>query len=260
MEDAAPFRKKIIGGNWKCNGTLQSVKDLITEVLNKAQFDQSQLEVVVAPVSIHIASVKALLNENIKVACQNVSQTGKGAYTGEISCDQLKDFDINWVIIGHSERRTLYGESDAVVAAKTAQAQELGLNTMICIGELLEDREAGTTNQVLATQLNGFKDSVKDWSKVVIAYEPVWAIGTGKTASPEIAQETHAFIRQWFTENVSEEVSQAIRIQYGGSVNAKNANELIAQPDIDGFLVGGASLKPDFLEIIKAASQQTAQS
>lgn len=120
MDAVATPRKYIIGGNWKCNGTLQSVKDLITEVLNKAQFDQSRVEVIVAPVSIHIASVKALLNENVKVACQNVSQTGKGAYTGEISCDQLKDFDINWVIIGHSERRTLYGETDAIVAAKTA--------------------------------------------------------------------------------------------------------------------------------------------
>ena len=122
MEASAPERKYIIGGNWKCNGTLQSVKDLITEVLNKSQFDDSRVEVIVAPVSIHIASVKALLNDNVKVACQNVSQTGKGAYTGEISCEQLKDFDINWVIIGHSERRSLYSETDAVVAAKTAQA------------------------------------------------------------------------------------------------------------------------------------------
>ena len=260
MEASAPERKYIIGGNWKCNGTLQSVKDLITEVLNKAQFDDSRVEVVVAPVSIHIASVKALLNDNVKVACQNVSQTGKGAYTGEISCEQLKDFDINWVIIGHSERRSLYSETDAVVAAKTAQAQELGLQSIVCIGEKLEERENGTTNQVLATQLSAFKDSVKDWSKVVIAYEPVWAIGTGKSATPEMAQETHAFIRQWLVENVSEEVSQGVRIQYGGSVNGKNADVLIAQPDIDGFLVGGASLKPDFLDIIRAANTTTGQS
>ena len=122
MDGPAPSRKFIIGGNWKCNGTLQSVKDLIKDVLNKAQFDQTKVEVVVAPISIHIASVKALLNENIKVACQNVSQTGKGAFTGEISCDQLKDFDVQWVIIGHSERRTLYGETDSVVATKTTQA------------------------------------------------------------------------------------------------------------------------------------------
>lgn len=259
MDGAAPARKYIIGGNWKCNGTLQSVKDLIKDVLNKAQFDQSKLEVVVAPISIHIASVKALLNENIKVACQNVSQTGKGAFTGEISCDQLKDFDVNWVIIGHSERRTLYGETDAVVATKTTQAQEMGLNAIICIGEKLEERESGTTNDVLKTQLAAFKDSVKDWSRVVIAYEPVWAIGTGKTASPEIAQEAHAFIRSWLSQNCSEEIAGTVRIQYGGSVNAKNAADLISQPDIDGFLVGGASLKPDFNEIIKAVNEHQVQ-
>ena len=256
----ATQRKYIIGGNWKCNGTLQSVKDLIENVLNKAEFDQSRVEVIVAPVTIHIASVKALLNQNIQVACQNASQTGKGAYTGEISCEQLKDFDVNWTLIGHSERRSLYGETDAIVAAKAAQAQELGLKTIICIGEKLEERENGTTNEVLKTQLNGFKDSIKDWSTVVIAYEPVWAIGTGKTASPEIAQETHTFIRSWFKENCGEEVAAQIRIQYGGSVNAKNAADLIAKPDIDGFLVGGASLKPDFNDIIKAANATTGQS
>jgi triosephosphate isomerase len=232
---------------------------LIKDVLNKAEFDQGRLEVVVAPVSIHIASVKALLNENIKVACQNVSQTGKGAFTGEISCDQLKDFDVQWTIIGHSERRSLYGETDAIVATKTAQAQETGLYSMICIGEQLEERENGTTNDVLKTQLSAFKDSVKDWSRVVIAYEPVWAIGTGKTASPEIAQETHAFIRSWVAQNCGEEIAANVRIQYGGSVNAKNAADLISQPDIDGFLVGGASLKPDFNEVIKAVNNVQGQ-
>lgn len=210
--EAASGRKYIIGGNWKCNGTIQSVNDLINNVLNKATFDQSQVEVVVAPVSFHISTVKAQVNDNIKVCSQNIGQFGKGAFTGEVSGDQLKDFGIEWTLIGHSERRNLYGETDAIVAAKTAQAQEIGLNTIICIGEKLEDREGGTTNQVLATQLNGFKDSVKDWSKIVIAYEPVWAIGTGKTATPEMAQETHAFIRQWLTENVSQEVSDATRI------------------------------------------------
>ena len=168
---------------------------MIQNVLNKIEYDESKIAVVVAPVSIHIAGVKALLNKNINVGCQNMSQTGKGAFTGEISCVQLKDFDIEWVIIGHSERRTLYNETDEIVAAKAAQAQASGLNAMICIGELLEQRENGTTNEVLKGQLNGFKDAIKDWSKVVIAYEPVWAIGTGKTATPEIAQETHAYIR-----------------------------------------------------------------
>ena len=146
-----------------------------------------------------------------------------------------------------------------MVAAKAAMAQEAGLNSIICIGEKLEQRENGTTNDVLKTQLDGFKNSIKDWSKVVIAYEPVWAIGTGKTASPEIAQETHTFIRSWMKDNVSADVASSTRIQYGGSVSAKNAADLIIQPDIDGFLVGGASLKPDFLDIVKAANVQHPQ-
>jgi len=185
MEPAPAQRKMIIGGNWKCNGTLQSIKDLVSDVLNKGTFDQSKLEVVVCPISIHIASVKALVNENIKVGCQNMSSTGKGAFTGEISGDQLKDFDVNWVVIGHSERRTLFKEDDATVAAKVAQAQEIGLSSLVCVGEQLEQRENGTTNDVLKAQLDAIKDSVKDWSSVVIAYEPVWAIGTGKVATPE---------------------------------------------------------------------------
>ena len=152
MEGAdAADRKMIIGGNWKCNGTVQSTKDLVNEVLNKATFSDDKLEVVVAPISIHIASVKALLTQQIKVACQNMSSTNKGAYTGEISAEQLKDFDINWVIIGHSERRTLYDETDAVVSAKVQQAQDSGLNSIVCVGETLEQREAGETNNVLKT-------------------------------------------------------------------------------------------------------------
>ena len=259
MDAKAAPRKYIIGGNWKCNGTLQSTKDLITGVLNKAEFNEGRVEVVVAPVSVHIASVKALLNKKINVACQNVGQNGKGAFTGEVSCDMLKDFEVNWVIIGHSERRHIYGESDAIVSAKVAQAQENGMYAMVCIGEQAEERENGTTNDVLKRQLSGFKDAVKDWSKVVIAYEPVWAIGTGKTATPEIAQETHAYIRSWLAQNCGEDVAASVRIQYGGSVNGKNASDLISQPDIDGFLVGGASLKPDFNEIIKAANNVQGQ-
>jgi len=131
-----------IGGNWKCNGTVQSVKDLVNDVLNKATFSDDKLEIVVAPIAIHIASVKALLNTQIKVACQNMSASGKGAFTGEISGEQLRDFDVNWVLIGHSERRTLYAETDAIVSTKVTQAQEIGLNSIVCIGETLEQREA----------------------------------------------------------------------------------------------------------------------
>ena len=248
----AAQRKMIVGGNWKSNGSVQSIKDLVNDTLNKAEYDHDKIDVIVAPISIHIASVKALLRDNIKVACQNMSATGNGAFTGEISGEQLKDFDVQWVIIGHSERRNIYGETDEQVATKVSRAQDLGLNSIICIGEHLEQREAGETNTVLKKQLDAVKSSIKDWSKVVIAYEPVWAIGTGKTATPEIAEETHIYIRSWLTENVSDEIAQSTRIQYGGSVNAKTAPELIKQPNIDGFLVGGASLKPEFNDIIGA--------
>jgi|TARA_B110000305_G_C19369638_1_gene603778 triosephosphate isomerase len=203
----APQRKMIIGGNWKCNGTLQSIKELVSNVLNKADFDSSKVEVVVAPISIHIASVKALLNENIQVCSQNMSATPNGAFTGEISGEQLKDFDVQWVLVGHSERRVKYGETNETVATKVARAQEIGLNTIVCMGESLEQREAGETNTHLQSQLEAFKPSVTDWNKIVLAYEPIWAIGTGKTATPEIAEAAHAYIRQWMTQNVSEEVA-----------------------------------------------------
>lgn len=219
-------------------------------MLNQAEYDSEKLEVVVAPISIHVSTVKALLNDKIKVCAQNVSATGNGAFTGEVSAEQAVDFGLEWVLIGHSERRNVYGETDKDVAAKVAKAQTNGLNAIVCIGEHLEQRESGETNNVLKSQLDAIKDSVQDWSKIVIAYEPVWAIGTGKTATPEIADDTHAYVRSWLSENVSDDVSQSMRIQYGGSVNAKTAPELIKQANIDGFLVGGASLKPEFKDII----------
>lgn len=248
------MRKMIIAGNWKSNGTIQSTKDLVNGVLNKAEFDTEKVEVIVTPIYIHIASVKALLNDKIKVGSQNISQTGNGAFTGEISAEQLKDFDIQWVLIGHSERRTIFKETDDIVAAKVLKAQSLGLKAMICIGETDEEREAGKTFDVLKTQMEAFVKNVTDWSNVTLAYEPVWAIGTGKTATPEIAQECCHFMRNYIKENVSEEVANALRIQYGGSVNGKTAADLIAQPDLDGFLVGGASLKAEFNDIIAAAN------
>ena len=205
-------RKLIIGGNWKCNGTLESIKTLTNDVLNKAEFDSNKVEVVVAPISIHVGTVKALLNPSVRVASQNMSATGTGAYTGEVSGEQLKDFDIEWVIIGHSERRNVYGETDSDVAAKVAKAQALGLYAMVCIGESLETREAGTTNEFLKGQLDAIKSSITDWSRIVIAYEPVWAIGTGKTATPEIADSTCGYVRSWVNDKISAEVAQAVRI------------------------------------------------
>jgi len=208
----AAQRKLIIGGNWKCNGTIESTNKLIGEVLNKADFDQTKVEVVVAPISLHVGTVKALVNPAVKVALQNMSASDKGAFTGEISGEQATDFGLEWVIIGHSERRTLFGETDAMVAAKASKAQSHGLNAMVCCGESLEVREAGTTNEFLKGQLDALKDSICDWSKIVLAYEPIWAIGTGKTATPEIAESTCAYIRSWVAENISAEVAQAVRI------------------------------------------------
>jgi len=208
----AAQRKLIIGGNWKCNGTIESTNKLIGEVLNKAEFDQTKVEVVVAPISLHVGTVKALVNPAVKVALQNMSASDKGAFTGEISGEQATDFGLEWVIIGHSERRTLFGETDAMVAAKVSKAQSHGLNAMVCCGESLEVREAGTTNDFLKGQLDALKDSICDWSKIVLAYEPIWAIGTGKTATPDIAESTCAYIRSWVAENISAEVAQAVRI------------------------------------------------
>lgn len=252
-------RKYIVGGNWKSNGSVDFVRTQCTEVLNTMSFDQSKLDVVVAPVFIHIASAKAMLNESVSVAAQNVSAHKNGAFTGEVSADQVKDFGVSWAIIGHSERRSLFGETNEIVATKVTRAQEAGLNTILCIGEQLAEREAGTTNDVLKEQLDAVKLAVSDWSRVVIAYEPVWAIGTGKVATPEQAQETHAYVRSWLTDNISADVAVATRIQYGGSANAGNAATLIAQPDIDGFLVGGASLKPEFAKIVDIMNENKKQ-
>lgn len=173
-----------------------------------------------------------------------------GAYTGEIAADMIADNGIDWVITGHSERRTIFKESDELVAEKTEYAISKGISVIACIGELLEEREAGNTMKVNERQLTAIAAKVSDWSKVVVAYEPVWAIGTGKVATPAQAQEVHKALRSWLAANVSAEVAEATRIIYGGSVKPKNSDELAGQPDIDGFLVGGASLKPDFIAVI----------
>ena len=255
MVDApAQQRKYIVGGNWKSNGSVDFVRTMCTNTLNTMEFDENCVEVVVAPITLHITSTKTMLNSNILVAAQNISAEGNGAFTGETSAEQIVDFGLQWTLVGHSERRKLFGETDDIVAKKIAKAQAAGLKSIFCCGETLEQREAGQTNDVLKQQLDAIKGSVNQWSTIVIAYEPVWAIGTGKTATPQIAQEAHAYIRSWLTENVSADVSAATRIQYGGSANAGNCADLIAQPDIDGFLVGGASLKPEFAVIVKTVS------
>lgn len=241
-------RKFFVGGNFKMNGTASSIKVLI-ENLNKATLDPD-VEVVVAPPALYLRLTRELLRNDIEISAQNVYDKPNGAFTGEISVSQLVDSGISWTILGHSERRTTLGESDAMVASKTKYATSNGLGVIWCCGESLEEREAGRTVQVVTKQLDALKAEVSDWSKIVIAYEPIWAIGTGKVATTEQAQEVHAAIRTWIKSAVSEKTGDQMRILYGGSVNEKNCGELSKQLDIDGFLVGGASLKPAFVDII----------
>lgn len=248
-------RTFFVGGNWKCNGTVKSIADLCAswnESTDKgAKYNGKAVDIVIAPPSIYALSTKALLPANFQVAFQDC-YTATGAFTGEIAADMIADVSIPWVITGHSERRTIFKETDETVANKTAYAISKGLSVIACIGELLEEREDGRTMVVNQRQLAAIAAKVTDWTKVVIAYEPVWAIGTGKVASPQQAQEVHAFLRKWLLENVSADVAESTRIIYGGSVKPKSAGELASQADIDGFLVGGASLKPDFTAVIDA--------
>lgn len=201
-----------------------------------------------------LTSADSLHFQNIEVAAQNAHALPSGAYTGEVSINQLKDIHLKWVILGHSERRTLFHESSETVAEKTAAAIKLGIQVILCVGENLEQREKNITKDIVTAQLDAVNKAISkaDWDHVVIAYEPVWAIGTGKVATPEVAQETHADIRAWLKHAVGQDAADKVRIIYGGSVAAKNCVELGKKPDIDGFLVGGASLKPEFVDIINA--------
>lgn len=246
-------RTFFVGGNWKSNGTTKAITDLCaawnTSTDNGAKYTNKPVQIVIAPPSPYALTTRQLLPANFQLAMQNC-YLGTGAYTGETAADMLVDLDIPWVITGHSERRSIFKETDELVADKTAYALSKGVSVIACIGELLEEREAGQTMAVNERQIAAIASKVSDWTNVVIAYEPVWAIGTGKVATPEQAQEVHAFLRSWLTDNVSPAVADSTRIIYGGSVKPANANDLAAQPDIDGFLVGGASLKPDFISVI----------
>ncbi|KDO20871.1 triosephosphate isomerase [Saprolegnia parasitica CBS 223.65] len=245
-------RKYVIGGNWKCNGSQSTVASLI-EMLNGVTIDTESVEVIVSPPALFVATAQAQLKPEIRVCSQNVSLTGPGAFTGEIAAEQLKDLGLQWTLVGHSERRSLYGETDTIVAQKTKRALDQGLDVIVCIGETLEERKADQTLNVLTRQLKAVADLLTEdlWSRIVVAYEPVWAIGTGVVATPEQAQDAHKNLRSWVASTISAEVAANLRIIYGGSVSAKNCNELIALHDVDGFLVGGASLKPEFVDIIQ---------
>ena len=243
-------RQFFVGGNFKMNGTIKSIKEILGH-LSEAKLDPN-IEVVVAPPALYLLLAREHLRPGLEVAAQNIFDKPSGAFTGEISADQLKDSGITWTILGHSERRTILNEDDAFVASKTKAALDCGLGVILCCGESLEQREANQTIEVVTKQLKAVADKVKDWSKIVVAYEPIWAIGTGKVATTEQAQEVHKAIRGWLQKEVSAEAAEKTRILYGGSVSEKNCNELAKQPDIDGFLVGGASLKPAFVDIINA--------
>ncbi|PIA39141.1 hypothetical protein AQUCO_02700371v1 [Aquilegia coerulea] len=247
-------RKFFVGGNWKCNGTTEEVKKIVT-MLNEAEVpSEDVVEVVVSPPYVFLPTVKSILRPDFHVAAQNCWVKKGGAFTGEVSAEMLVNLGIPWVILGHSERRALLNESNEFVGDKVAYALSQGIKVIACVGETLEQREAGSTVTVVAEQTKAIAEKVSDWTNIVLAYEPVWAIGTGKVASPAQAQEVHFELRKWLKENVSAEVAASTRIIYGGSVNGANCKELAGQPDVDGFLVGGASLKPEFVEIIKAAT------
>lgn len=242
----------IAAGNWKCNGTQESVKKLV-ECLNAHEVNHDVL-CVVAPTFLHIPAVKqTLTNPKFVISAENAIAKS-GAFTGEVSMPILKDFGINWLILGHSERRTYYGETNEVVAQKVVEAYKQGFNIIACIGETLQQREANQTTRVVLAQISAIAAKLprEAWSKIVLAYEPVWAIGTGKVATPEQAQEVHALIRADMKKRLGADVAANLRILYGGSVGGKNAKDLYAKPDINGFLVGGASLKPEFCQIIDA--------
>merc|ERR1712106_422764 len=245
-------RKFFVGGNWKMNGDKASI-DEICSWLVAGPLDPNT-EVVVGVPGCYLQYVSDKVKGcQVSVSAQNCYKANKGAFTGELSPAMIQDCGVNWVILGHSERRNVFGETDQLIGEKVGFALQSGLKVIPCIGEKLEEREAGKTTEVCFAQLPAMLPPISDWSKVVLAYEPVWAIGTGKTASPEQAQEVHLAIRNWLAQNVSAEVAADTRILYGGSVTAANCRNLASCPDIDGSLVGGASLKPEFVQIINAS-------
>ncbi|HIP81098.1 MAG TPA: triose-phosphate isomerase [Leucothrix mucor] len=247
------MRKTLVAGNWKLNGSKESIKELLSGI--QAGMSEAKADVVVCAPYIYIPLVEEILSgTSIGYGSESISENDSGAFTGEISGEMLKDFNCQYAIVGHSERRTLFGEKDADTANKFAAARKHGLTPILCVGESLEERESGVTEEVVSRQLDAViaLEGIAALGDAVIAYEPVWAIGTGKTASPQQAQDVHTFIRSKIAKRDAG-VAEKVRILYGGSVNGGNADELFAMEDIDGGLIGGASLKAeDFLAICRA--------
>jgi len=241
------MRKLIIAGNWKLNHTEKEAVELVT-ALRSNLVDIDTVDVVVCPTFIVLPIVHDVLQDsNIALGAQNTHWEDSGAYTGEVSAPLLKDIGVQYVIVGHSERRQYFGETDETVNKRIKAVLAHGLIPIVCVGEVLQERESNKTFEVIEKQCAGGFDGItaEEMEKVIIAYEPVWAIGTGKTATPDQAQEVHLFIRTWVAKMYNDHVAQIVRIQYGGSVKPDNSAELMSQPDIDGALVGGASLKAD---------------
>src|SRR5438128_6673224 len=254
------MRKKIVAANWKMNMT-QAESARFVESLLLDLGDITDVEVVIVPPFTAIAKVTEALGkaQNIKIGAQNMHWEQNGPFTGEISAALLRDLFVRYVVLGHSERRTLFGETDEIVNRKVRAAHEATLRPILCIGETLEQRANGNVAKILSVQLRGNLAGLneKELQETVVAYEPVWAIGTGRNATPEQAQEAHAFIRHTLREMSDETTAERVRIQYGGSVKPENARELMVQADIDGALVGGASLDPrSFAQIVNTAREE----
>lgn len=249
------MRNKIVAGNWKMNKNSEETEDLLNELIDKLPTD-TDVQVIVAPTFINLASaVDHLEFTNIDVAAQNMHQNENGAYTGEISADMLKSVGVNTVILGHSERRAIFHETDAIIANKVTTALRHEMNVIFCFGEELKDRQDKQHFNIVENQLRDglFHIENESWSKIVLAYEPVWAIGTGETASPDQAQEMHAFIRETVRHTFGSDIAENVSILYGGSVKPDNAKEIFGKPDVDGGLIGGAALKADdFVAIVNA--------
>ena len=250
------MRHKIVAGNWKMNKNLQEGVELAKELNTILAADKPNCDVVICTPFIHLASVAQVLDQNvIGLGAENCADKASGAYTGEVSAEMVKSTGAQYVILGHSERREYYHETPEILKEKVLLAQANGLKVIFCIGESLAEREANKQNEVVKAELEGsvFNLSAEDCSKIIIAYEPIWAIGTGKTATSDQAEEIHAYIRSVIADKYGKEVAENISILYGGSCKASNAPELFAKPDIDGGLIGGASLKAaDFKGIIDA--------
>ena len=249
------MRKRIVAGNWKMNKNAEETEDLLNELIAQIP-TETDARIIVAPTFVNLASaVEHLEFTNIEVAAQNMHQAISGAYTGEISADMLQSIGVNTVILGHSERRLHFHETDAIISYKTDTALQNGMEVIFCIGEELKDRQSENHFNIVENQLRDGLFHLRhiDWENIILAYEPVWAIGTGETASPEQAQEMHAFIRETVLEKYGIDVAEKVPILYGGSVKPDNAREIFSKPDVDGGLIGGAALKAtDFAAIVAA--------